>query len=82
MRTNNVIKTFTRFLLPAVILIYGQKVIAQTAGGMKGASKGKQAQAQQNQQAQANAVKTQDQMKQDFQKAFSVCIEGKGYTIK
>jgi hypothetical protein len=56
--------------------------IGATAGGMKGVSKGKQAQSQQNQQAQATAAKTEDQMKQDFQKAFSVCIEGKGYTIK
>jgi hypothetical protein len=48
------------------------KVEVAPAGGMKGASKGKQAQAQQNQQAQATAAKTKDQMKQEFQKAFSV----------
>ena len=51
-------------------------------GGLAGRRKGKQAQAQQNQQAQATATAT-DQAKIDsFKKAFSVCIEGKGYTIK
>jgi len=56
--------------------------IGATAGAMRGVRQGKQAQAQQNQQAQANAAAA-DQAKIDsFQKAFSVCIEGKGYTIK
>ena len=51
-------------------------------GGLAGRRKGKQAQEQQNQQAQATATAT-DQAKIDsFKKAFSVCIEGKGYTIK
>jgi outer membrane lipoprotein SlyB len=51
-------------------------------GGVAGRRKGKQAQAQQNQQAEATATAT-DQAKIDsFKKAFSVCIEGKGYTIK
>ena len=51
-------------------------------GGLAGRRKGKQAQAQQNQQAEATATAT-DQAKIDsFKKAFSVCIEGKGYTIK
>jgi hypothetical protein len=40
------------------------------------------AQQQSNQQAQAQAAATDAQMKETFQKAFSVCIEGKGYTIK
>ena len=56
--------------------------IGAAAGGMKGAGKGKQAQAQQNQQAQANVAKTEQEMKDSYMKAFSVCIEGKGYTIK
>lgn len=56
--------------------------IGAAAGGMKGAGKGKQAQAQQNQQAQANVAKTEQDMKNSYMKAFSVCIEGKGYTIK
>lgn len=52
------------------------------AGGVAGRRKGKQAQAQANQQAQATATAT-DQAKIDsFKKAFTVCIEGKGYTIK
>ena len=56
--------------------------IGATAGAMAGRKKGKEAQAQQNQQAQASAAATEQQMKDSFQKAFSVCIEGKGYTIK
>ena len=56
--------------------------IGAAAGGMKGISKGKQAQAQQNQQAQADAAAKEKAMKDSFTKAFSVCIEGKGYTVK
>jgi hypothetical protein len=56
--------------------------IGAAAGGMKGVSKGKQAQGQQNQQAQANAAASEQAMKDSYMKAFSVCIEGKGYTIK
>lgn len=56
--------------------------VGAIAGGVAGRRKGKQAQAQQNQQAQATATAT-DQAKVDsFKKAFTVCIEGKGYTIK
>ena len=56
--------------------------IGAAAGGMRGLSQGKQAQAQQNQQSQANAAAAEQEMKDSFKKAFSVCIEGKGYTIK
>jgi len=56
--------------------------IGAAAGGMRGLSQGKQAQAQQNQQSQANAAAAEQEMKDSFAKAFSVCIEGKGYTIK
>ena len=56
--------------------------IGATAGGMRGVKRGKQAQGQQNQQAQANAAAAEEEMKNSFLKAFSVCIEGKGYTIK
>jgi len=56
--------------------------IGATAGAMGGRRQGKQAQAQQNQQAQAQAAGNEQAMKESFQKAFSVCIEGKGYTIK
>ncbi len=56
--------------------------IGATAGGMRGMRKGRQAQAQQNQQSQANAAAAEDELKNTFIKAFSVCIEGKGYTVK
>jgi len=56
--------------------------IGAAAGGMRGVKQGKQAQAQQNQQAQASAAASEQAMKDSFAKAFSVCIEGKGYTIK
>ncbi|MDZ7635173.1 MAG: glycine zipper family protein [Bacteroidales bacterium] len=56
--------------------------IGATAGAMKGASQGQQAQAQQNQKAQANAAASDQAMKDSFIKAFTVCMEGKGYTIK
>ena len=56
--------------------------VGAAAGAMAGRRAGKQKQAQQNQQAQATAAKTEQQMKDDYKKAFSVCIEGKGYTIK
>jgi hypothetical protein len=49
---------------------------------MGGRRAGKQAQAQQNQQAEAAAAATEQEMKNSFTKAFSVCLEGKGYTIK
>jgi hypothetical protein len=56
--------------------------IGATAGALKGRQAGKQAQNKANQQAQANATATEQEMKDSFKKAFSVCIEGKGYTIK
>lgn len=56
--------------------------IGAAAGAMAGRRAGKQAQAQQNQQAQANTAAQEQAMKDSFKKAFSVCIEGKGYTIK
>ncbi len=56
--------------------------IGAAAGGMRGVRKGRQAQAQQNEQAQANATATEEEIKNTFIKAFSVCIEGKGYTVK
>lgn len=56
--------------------------IGAVAGGAAGRRAGKQAQAQQNQQSQAAATKSEQDMKDSFKKAFSVCIEGKGYTIK
>ena len=56
--------------------------IGAAAGGMKGMAQGQQAQAQQNQKAQADAKAKEQEMKNSFIKAFSVCIEGKGYTVK
>jgi hypothetical protein len=56
--------------------------IGATAGAMAGRRQGKQAQAQANQQSQAQATATEQEMKNSFNKAFSVCIEGKGYTVK
>jgi hypothetical protein len=56
--------------------------IGATAGAMGGRKQGKQAQAQQNQQAQASTAASEQAMKDSYMKAFSVCIEGKGYTIK
>ncbi|ULQ54127.1 glycine zipper domain-containing protein [Flavihumibacter fluvii] len=56
--------------------------IGAVAGGVAGRRAGKQAQAQQNQQAEAAVAKTEQDMRNSFQKAFSACIEGKGYTIK
>lgn len=56
--------------------------IGAAAGGMGGISKGRQKQGQQQQQAQADAAAKDKAMKESFQKAFSVCVEGKGYTIK
>jgi hypothetical protein len=56
--------------------------IGAAAGGMGGLGRGRQAQAQQNKQSQANAAATEQEIKNSFVKAFSVCIEGKGYTVK
>lgn len=56
--------------------------VGAIVGGLAGRRQGKQAQAQYNQQSQANATATEQEMKNTFIKAFSVCIEGKGYTIK
>lgn len=56
--------------------------IGATAGAMKGIGARRQAQAKQNQQAQAQAAATEDEIKNTFIKAFSACMEGKGYTVK
>jgi hypothetical protein len=56
--------------------------VGAVAGGVAGRRQGKQAQKQQNQQAQANAANAEQEMKNSFNKGFSACIEGKGYTIK
>jgi len=67
--------------------------IGATAGAIRGRRQGKkaqkqaeaqqqQAQAQQQQQAQATAQQQQDTRKATYNKAFSACLEGKGYTVK
>jgi Glycine zipper len=56
--------------------------IGAVVGGLAGRSAGKQKQAQQSQQSQAAATKSEQDMKNSFVKAFSACLEGKGYTIK
>lgn len=56
--------------------------IGAVAGGLAGRRAGKQQQAHQNQQSQAAATKSEQDMKNSFIKAFSACLEGKGYTIK
>lgn len=56
--------------------------IGAVAGGLAGRRQGKQAQAQANEQAEASVAAQEQQMRDSFKKAFSVCIEGKGYTVK
>lgn len=56
--------------------------VGAVAGGIAGRRQGQQAQAQANQKATASAAASEQEMKDSFKKAFSVCIEGKGYTIK
>ncbi len=56
--------------------------VGAVAGGVAGRRKGKKAQAQAGKQSQEQASSKEQEMKDSFKKAFSVCIEGKGYTIK
>jgi len=56
--------------------------IGAVAGGLAGRRAGKQMQAQGNQQSQAAVKQAEADMKNSFTKAFSACLEGKGYTIK
>jgi outer membrane lipoprotein SlyB len=56
--------------------------IGAVAGGLAGRRAGKMAQAESNQQAQANVSAQEQQLRDTFKRAFSVCIEGKGYTVK
>lgn len=56
--------------------------VGAVVGGLSGRRGGKQAQAQQNQQAQASAAAAEAETMNTFKKAFSACIEGKGYSVK
>ncbi len=56
--------------------------IGATAGGMKGASSKKKNDAKKEEEAKKQAAAA-DQAKIDsFKKAYSACLEGKGYTVK
>jgi hypothetical protein len=56
--------------------------IGAAAGGMKGVAGGKKKQAQQEEEAKKKAAAA-DQAKIDsFKKAYSACLEGKGYSVK
>lgn len=56
--------------------------IGAAAGGMKGASGRKKKEAQKEQQAQQKAAETDKAKVDSFKKAYSACLEGKGYSIK
>ena len=56
--------------------------IGAVAGGLAGRRAAKNQQAMQNQQAQADVAKQEKELKENFIKGFSACLEGKGYTIK
>ena len=57
----------------------GAGAVVGAAGGVRQKRAG---QAQAQQQSQANAAAQEQAIKDSFKKAFSACIEGKGYTIK
>ena len=56
--------------------------IGAVAGGLRGRQQGKQADAKQAQQSEAAVKQKEADIKNSYMKAFSVCMEGKGYTIK
>jgi len=56
--------------------------IGATAGAISGRRAGQHNQAQQNQQAQNAAANAERERMNTFVRAFSVCMEGKGYTIR
>ncbi len=56
--------------------------IGAVAGGLRGRRAGMQAQAQQNAQSKGAADQANAEVKNTFIKAFSACMEGKGYTVK
>jgi hypothetical protein len=59
-----------------------QQAIGTAAGGMGGLRGGMQEQANQNLQAEANVAACEQELKNTFIKAFSLFVEGKGYTVK
>jgi hypothetical protein len=56
--------------------------IGAAAGGMKGVAGKKQKDAKKQQQARRTAVATDPAKIESFKKAYSACLEGKGYSIK
>lgn len=56
--------------------------VGAIAGGVSGRRQSKQQAKAQTQQAATGAASAEQEMKDKFGKAFSVCMEGKGYTIK
>jgi hypothetical protein len=56
--------------------------IGAVAGGARGVGQGRKNKAQANQKAQQDAANKKQEVQNDYKKAFSVCMEGKGYTIK
>ena len=56
--------------------------IGAVAGGVGGIRQKRKANEQQQQQSQASAAQQQQAIIDSYKKAFSACIEGKGYTIK
>ena len=55
--------------------------IGATAGGMRGAGRSAGKQQQKQQQADANAKAQEKELMDSFVKAFTVCLEGKGYKV-
>lgn len=56
--------------------------VGAIAGGVSGRRQAKHQKKAQAQQATAGVSSAEKEMKDKFAKAFSVCMEGKGYTIK
>ena len=56
--------------------------IGAAAGGMGGRRASKAGQSQQQQQANQSAANQEEELMNNFKKAFSACLEGKGYTVK
>lgn len=55
--------------------------VGATVGAMRGRRAGMAAQDQQNQQSQANAAAAEQEVKDTYIKAFTACMQGKGYTV-
>jgi hypothetical protein len=56
--------------------------IGAVAGGLRGVKKGRQQKAQANEKASQDVQKKQNEITASYTKAFQVCLEGKGYSIK